>query len=393
MKIRKSIFICILLCFLFSFSGFAREILDDSLYAPSARTFAIGGRHAALATDLTTLFNNPAGFNQAEQEMSVAELTLRIGGPVFDIANVVVEGVDGGMEELMTSPDIQNLLKGLYTKFNLLGPISFGYIGGGLGFGFFNISDIELVNSSPLTITSRVSEELMLCGGYSFRIPLPQKSMSTLDLGLLLKGSLKGSAVLEKSFLEFPTLISNLDVDTLWGEPFLFTGAIGFDAGILYSYKDWFSAGIACRDIFSPALISHYSSLGSFIENTETPAKSNALIPFDLSMGAVFAPHLGNFERYITELLVMIDYSDVLDFVTHGESARNPLLHIGFGTELTLLEILAVRLGFAEGLFSAGLGIDLTFFTLNAAMFGTEYSTEPGLNPVYNVMIGLEFRL
>jgi hypothetical protein len=45
-----------------------------------------------------------------------------------------------------------------------------------------------------------------------------------------------------------------------------------------------------------------------------------------------------------------------------------------------------------EGLFTAGVGLDLKIFTLNAAMFGTELSSEPGMRPVYNILIGLEFR-
>ena len=46
----------------------------------------------------------------------------------------------------------------------------------------------------------------------------------------------------------------------------------------------------------------------------------------------------------------------------------------------------------ASGL-AAGLGIDLTFLRLNLAMFGQELSTEPGLAPTYNVILGVEFRL
>ena len=384
---------CIIFVLISVFSTAAVDILDDQVYAPSARTSALGGLHAAFTDDLSTLFNNPAGFRKADPEMSVAELTFRIGGPVFDIAGVVASGVGGGTEDLLTSPDIQDLLQGIYASFNLLGPISFGYVGKGMGFGFFNTSDIEISNSSPLTIETAVSESLILCGGYSFRIPLPAKSNSTLDIGVLMKGALKGKVLIEKSFLEFPTLISNLGTDTFLGEPFQFIGIIGFDAGILYSYKDILSVGLTGRDLYSPALISEYSSITAFYENTETPTKSNELLPLDLSVGVAFTPSLGSFERYITDLSILLDYSDILDFWLHPSTATNPLLHIGFGTEVTLLNILSIRVGFNEGLFAAGLGLDLTIFTLNAAMFGSENASEPGQNSVYNVMLGFEFRL
>ena len=68
------------------------------------------------------------------------------------------------------------------------------------------------------------------------------------------------------------------------------------------------------------------------------------------------------------------------------------MLHAGLGFELVLLEILFVRGGFFHGLFSAGLGLDLTVFNINVSMFGRELSTEPGLRPVYNLILSLEFR-
>ena len=82
-----------------------------------------------------------------------------------------------------------------------------------------------------------------------------------------------------------------------------------------------------------------------------------------------------------------------MDFVTHPATATNPVLHIGVGLELTLLEILSLRGGFYDGYFSAGLGINMSFMKLNAAMFGRELSSEPGVNPAYNLAVGLEFSM
>ena len=315
MKKNRIIILSIVLAMTAAFNAIAIEVLDDDIYVPSARTYAIGGKHAAVTTDLSTIFNNPAGFQKAGPEMSLAELTFRIGGPIFDIAGVVAGGIGGGTEDLLASPEIRNLLQGLYASIDILGPVAFGYIGGGLGFGFFNNSEIEIVHSSPLTISSTVSEELILCGGYSFRIPLPETSRSSLDLGLLMKGSLKGKVTLEKSFLEFPTLISNIGVDTLLGEPFQFISTIGIDLGALYSFNNILSVGLVGRDVFTPALISTYSTVNAFLENTETPSKTNAVLPFDLSIGVLYSPRIGKLERIITDLSLMLDYSDIFDFL------------------------------------------------------------------------------
>ena len=107
----------------------------------------------------------------------------------------------------------------------------------------------------------------------------------------------------------------------------------------------------------------------------------------------MFSPDFGKVERYISHLKIFLDYNDILDFFTHPATATNPVLHVGFGTEIVLLEILSIRAGFDEGLLSAGLGIDLTLFTLSVSMFGRELSPEPGLRPVYNLLIGLDFSL
>ena len=59
---------------------------------------------------------------------------------------------------------------------------------------------------------------------------------------------------------------------------------------------------------------------------------------------------------------------------------------------MTLLDVLAVRAGFGDGYFSAGLGMNLTAFHLDLTMFGRELSTEPGLRPSFNLIVSTLFR-
>jgi hypothetical protein len=384
---------CLFVLILFAASStlFGDEVLDNEVYILSTRMSSLGGPHAALTDDLSTLFHNPAGFNTAGPEISVAEITARLGGPVFDIAGVVLESSEGG-GDIFASSQVQNLMTGLYATMNLIGPISFGYVGNGLGFGFFNTSNVTFSNSSPLTIETTISEQMLLTGGYSFRIPLPANSLSTIDLGFLLKGSLRAESVVKKSFLEFADLFSSLSADMLAGEPFSFISAIGFDVGALYSYNEIISFGLVGRDIFTPTLRSKYPTLDSFLNSEEPEETVNGIVPFDLSAGVLFTPRLGKASAILSDLKLMLDYNDIFDFLTHPKTEKHPLLHIGFGVELGFLEILSVRAGFYQGLLNAGLGLDLTIFTLNASMFGTELSSEPGMRPIYNLMVGLEFR-
>lgn len=395
MRVQKSPLIGFLLCVIIG--GMSLHAQDEyyvkEIYVPSGRSSALGGPHAALTDDFSAIFHNPAGFNVPEAQLSVAEITTHLGGPIFDIASVIVQAVGGGSpESLLASSEVQSLLKGLYASANVLGPISFGYVGNGLGFGFFNQSKATFENSSPLTITSKVSEQLILCGGYSFRIPFSEETKSTLDLGLLLKGSLRGELLLKKSFLEFPQLFSNISPDLLLQQPFRFITAIGFDVGILYSYDEVFRVGLVGRDIFTPTMRSNYTTAKGFFDGEDAVSTVNGIVPLDLSFGIIFDPKLGALENVVSDFKVMLDYNDILDFLLYPATATHPLLHIGVGVEAQFLKILSIRAGFYQGYFNAGLGMDLHIFTLNASMFGRELSSEPGLRPVYNLMIGLEFR-
>ncbi|MBN2050229.1 MAG: hypothetical protein JW760_07265 [Spirochaetales bacterium] len=368
----------------------AQTSIDEGIVVPDAGISALGGYHTTRTEGVSTLFTNPAGFNTVTPHLAFSDLTLHLKGPVFDITNLVVSSLSGGaMGDLLTDEATLNLLRGIYAGLDLSGPVSFAYVGDGLGFGIFNVTDVLFQGIGPMTLQAKIIEQVILCGGYSFRIPLGSSSHN-LDLGMLLKGTLRGESVITKSLLELTTLFSSLGADTILNEPFDFISAIGIDAGVLYSYKDVLSFGFVCDDLFTPILTNSYDSLQAFIDSAEvSPVQGR--VPLKLNAGLGWTPRLGTLGRYISDLSLMLDYYDILDFLVAPSSAVNPLLHIGFGVELRLLDILSLRGGFNQGLFSAGLGLDLTHFTIDAAMFGAELGTEPGLQPVYNLIIGIHF--
>lgn len=372
----------------------AQTSINNGLSVPDGRIYALGGHHSAMTDGVSTLFTNPAGFYNAGTEMSFSEIGLRLKGPIFDITNLVVESIGGGdMGDLLTDDTTLSLLRGIYAGMDLGGPISFAYVGDGLGFGIFNTTDVLVQGTGPMTIQAKIIEQVLLCGGYSFRIPFKDTD-HTLDIGMLLKGAIRGESVITKSLLELTTLFSDLGVDpadTILGEPFDFISAIGFDLGLLYSYDDVLAIGLTCDDLFTPTLTSSYDSMQDFIDSASVDGEPETL-PLKLNGGVRWSPGLGKVDRYISELNILLDYYDILDFVIPWATAVNPLLHIGLGLEVKLLEILSVQGGFNQGLFAAGLGLDLTYFTIQASMFGTEIGTEPGMHPVYNLFLGISFK-
>jgi hypothetical protein len=358
----------------------------------SARAVAIGGLHAALADDVDTLFANPAGFRSAGPEMMVAELTVGLSGPIFDIASVFVEAAGSDPATLLASSEVQALLTNLYAAAHLLGPLSFAYVGNGLGFGFFGRTILDFTTEGTVpTIYANLHEAFDFSGGYALRIPLPERWNSSLDLGLLIRATLEATSSSSQDTLTFFNNLSD-PATLLLGGPFRIAVGMGADVGIRYAYKDVFAVGIVTRDLYAPRLYYDYSSIDGFF-GSEVGTPSTGLEPIDLSAGLMWKPSLGRLSRYVSDLKLMVDYSDILDFLTHPESAANPILHVGLGAELVLLDVLSLRGGFSQGLLSAGLGLDLTVFTLNLSMFGAELSPEPGLRPVFNFLLGIQFVL
>jgi hypothetical protein len=365
------------------------------LTPPSGRWSALGGMHVTLADDVDTLLSNPAGLAGLEPQMQVSELTLHIRGPVFDITNLIVEVVNTGDDVLdVLAGSSGQTLDNIKAGINISGPISFAFTTAGLGFGIYNWGGMHFdlqgtVATGYLNIDTQ--DTLLLIGGYGHRFIFSEEAQIMLDLGASLKGFARGEMHYENpSLVFFNTELASGEI-FLFNTPFDFTLGISGDIGMIFHVGGWFKAGIVAKDVAAAYWTSTYDIIEDFIHfsGASTPEFGYSLT--NLCAGVMFQPPLGDFPWFISDLKIMLDYQDILDFAVHPDTATNPILHVGFGMEVTFLEVLAVRAGFYQGLFSAGVGIDLTIFKLNVSMFGSELGIEPGLLPAYNVMISLKF--
>ncbi len=381
MNNKKNISLLLVLIFsffIFSLSLFGADLYERPITIISPAVSALGGPHTTMNDGFSTLMNNPAGFYSVEPEFSIAEVTLGVKGPVFDITNLIVSADMSGLPAL---------LQGIYTGLDMLGPVSFGYVGNGLGLGIYTNTYSTLSSSGPLTVKADAGTEVILSGGYSMRFPMPENHI--LDAGMLLKGTFRG----EISFEESALTIMNIDLASLINKPFAFITGVGVDAGLRYSFRNQFTVGLVGRDLYSPTLHNTYTDFNLFSSGGTALTVQHGVVPFSLDLGVMYSPDMESRNIFISDIKIYLDYYDILDFWLYPSLAVNPFLHIGIGSEITMLSILDVRIGFNEGLFSAGLGLDLYYFKLNMAMFGTEQSTEPGLQPVYNLQMGFEFRI
>lgn len=370
---------------------FAETVPQKVFHLRNPRMAAMGGLHATMADDLMALWNNPAGLYEIESQFRISEATFNLGGPVFSLSNILLRAAGGeDVDVLLTDPDVLELVKGIYTSFDMAGPISFGYVGKGLGFAILNGSSIEAKSVGSTTFGFSVSERILLYGGYAFRVyPFGD---TPVDTGINLKTLVLGTTAFQRTLLEVPDL-ANEGVDLLMSSPFSLTSGIGIDVGVLFPLGSSAKLGVVVRNLFTPTTRSDYTSLDAFLskENPAPAVKGN--VPLDLSVGVQYAPSLGLMELYFRKLRIMVDYNDSLDFLTHPSTAVNPVLKVGIGAEVQVLEVLWIRAGIFQGLLACGFGLDYGVIQVNVAVYGTEQSVEPGIRPVFNIAFGMEITL
>jgi hypothetical protein len=351
----------------------------DPFVMPSARFAALGGNHVAMADDFYSIFLNPAAFVGMSETFSAAEITLATYGPMLEIVDLLRES-SGSSSNL----DLSNLVGpgGFAAGFDLGGPLSLGWIDQGLGLGIFSRIRTS-ASASGTMVRPVVSCDLLFVGGYAFQIL--QRDSHILDAGFLGKGFFRGALNLEAPILEAETLL-----DDPMERPFDTYLGVGLDLGLRYTFRDNLTVALVCYDIFSPVLVTSYTYLSDFGDKSDPESSSHATVRRRLDMGVQYQLHSPFIDRYISRLTVMASYRDFLDLFSL--IPRNPILNIGLGAEINVLNALSIRIGIADALPAFGFGLDLNFMTLDFAIFGRELGLDPGIQPVYGLAIGLLFR-
>lgn len=359
-----------------------QEIARFSL--PNARFAAMGGPHAALADDWSLLFANPAGLASAKSQFIAAQVGIQATGPLFDIGLALLGG--GDMLKNFTTVLANNNYK-LYTAGDFAGPLSFGYIGKGIGFGLFNRTHavVDAVGISNVSILAE--EDVLMVGGYAFGFDIGKDHH--LEFGLLAKGFGRGGISSTLDALALMDIVSSY-----MDQRFSLATGIGIDTGFRYSWSSTgLSLGIVCRDLYSPALVSSYSSVTGFIEDPSNSIEKNKSatvdLPRDLAVGLAWSMPPGSFWGLVDSFVVAMDYVRILDLFQ--PFTRNPVLNLGLGVETRILDIVSLQAGVSEGYPNAGASLDLSVMKLNLAVWGSELGLEPGSRPAFNLMSAFEF--
>jgi len=347
---------------------------------PSARFAALGGPHVAMADDFYSIFLNPAAFVGVEDTFSAAEFTLTTYGPMLELMDLLMDNAGSDLDL-----DISDLIGpgGFAAGFELGGPLSLGWVGRGLALGIFNRLRIS-ATVGGIMLRPFVSGDLLFVGGYAFRAV--EKNGHILDAGFLGKGFFRGALNLEASIFDAGALLD----DPLYRPVNTYLG-VGLDLGLSYNVRENLTVALVCYDVYSPALVTTYASFSNFIERAGSSGpSSHATVKRRLDLGAQYRIRSNLIDRYISRFTVMASYRDFLDFFSL--IPRNPILNAGLGAEIVVLNALSFRFGITDALPAFGFGLDLSFMTLDCAIYGRELGLDPGVQSVYALSIGLLFR-
>jgi hypothetical protein len=335
--LKLSAIFSLLLIFSLSLPAQAVMVFDTN---SSVRALGMGNAYTVLAEDSSCLFYNPAGLARASG-INLKIFGLHAGGQSLD-----------KYENLQ---DIQDSTKFAQTLAKLYGTQAWVNAGGETAFYMpmfaamaYDHLDATLGFENPVypTINTRVVNDL----GYTVGFGIPVGPF--FEIGTTLR-------YVKRSGAEFdfgPSMVANLNTDAIessitnWGRGY------GADLGAnIILPAPFFKAivGAAWKNVGE----THYRSEGT----TPIPIDKN-----DVNLGVGFMINLP---------LISITPSIEVKHITNEDLQIARKINMGVEIGLPLLDI---RGGFSEGYYTAGVGVNLGLFRIDAATYGVEMGDYPG---------------
>jgi hypothetical protein len=165
----------------------------------------------------------------------------------------------------------------------------------------------------------------------------------------------------------------------------------GFDVGFRFSYKNFFTIGAVLYDAVGPGTKIYFQNIPAWNNGIMDSQVDSSVIP-RIQAGFSFTFESPFLKRWISEIRIAADYRGLWDLISPSVTSLDPLLQWGVGLEVRLLEALTLRVGFSQMLPCGGLGLDLTWTTIDFAFFGKEFGQVPGVLTKYALAVGFSFR-
>ncbi len=380
----KRIGIALLAAFLLLGSLAAQDISLSGFSPKDARALGMGGAFTAVSEGFGSLYGNPAGFASSKGELSILAPTawLYVRPTSDNLALLRSAATDDGatvdaLETLLTD-------NGLGGGANL----GIGYVGKGLGLGAFVTADAYAAGDTLAGAVMDVDLQFNAVIGLA-------RTVKLFGLGLTLGGNLRPfyRAVGDIPLSEVVgALMGDEDPGAVFLSKEMVSGfGLAADLGAALNLGS-LTLGLAVRDI-APAFQAYRNTVqdladSGFVTSSGTPVGSFTLTP-NVVLGARWDPDLGAFTR-ILDPRVFLEIQDPAAAIRDRASFWN-LLHAG--VEVEALGFLALRAGVNKGWLSAGLGLDLFFLEIDAAVFTEELGWRPGQNGRSGVALQAAIRL
>ncbi|MDR2803475.1 MAG: hypothetical protein LBB22_04195 [Treponema sp.] len=344
---------------------------------PFARNAALGGGHIGLDGDFSSIFTNPAAMIGMEPQKKFAKLAI-------DLIDV-----DLISKVLFTDDPLPEFSALLIDRFeaglDVGGPIAFGMMDNNYGWGLFNVSRLGLIwdRDEIYLISPTLTEELILAGSYGLRLYDSQDTQ--FDVGITAKLFIRVGYISPPIYLQQVKYI----LPDLLEMPFENEFGAGIDIGFRWTFAGSLSFAFVVYDPFSPVCVIQYSTAEKMVDQ-EIVANGVVPVTTRASAGVSWKMRSPFWHRYFSDITLSFDYLGV--FENMSETPRDPLLNIGAGIEIRMLEVFSVRGGFRDMLPAGGIGINFTFMNLDIAFYGKELGIKANQYTTWAIAIDFSFR-
>lgn len=365
----------IIFSFLSSFV-FATDFTPTLHINPSVRQQGFGGFYTTDVDNFYGIYANPATLGTNREHGLFPSIDVNVMGPLSDIGNIissVSKGDTNGLSEVIRKNN------GLNAGLNVLPLISFGKISPmGLGWAFntqvFMNASIPNVSLSDINL----GVESVFRMGFGFK--LLNTDHHFLSVGATGKIFAQIACSYTGNVLDFIDSITNNPTSV----PAHFSLGYGVDIGAYYSLCNRLDLGFTWHDVFT---VAHVSS--STIENIKFKFGKGQILDSKMSTGLAYRFPMEWTNGLVTSFKVMADYNDIMNLF--GNQIRNPILDFSCGAEIVFGNFLSIRAGLNEMYPAAGLGLSISNFKLDFAIYGSELGLEPGSTPCLNSSIFIGF--
>lgn len=367
-------------------SLFAAGLTFPEQAVTDVRSNGMGGAHLADYTDYFTLYRNPSLLQKAGKHWYWDTLTLNLGAPLQYIPELVdtLPSMMDDPQALLNSPVVSDLLaNGLNVNAAVNFPmLSFGAITGhNTGWGLYNRILVDANIPSLMGKTSAAGGgELGVIYGYGQTIPLTD--VHTVSVGGSLRTYFQAKAGIKAPLT---SLMSNAS-SALEGISRIGTG---LDMAATYTYDNWLDAALVWHNMIAPTWVG--ASNGDDLSGLTSFAYSKKWAEPKLGIGVGADVPTWWAMGIISNWRAYADHYNVINMFKKG-LRRNPWLDLSLGTEVSIMRILDLRLGFYEGYLNTGIGMNLGAISWDFAMYGKELSTQPGGTPQLNATFSMSFQ-